>query len=410
VSYDPARGAPDWRADGTGTATTLEEFETQRVQFLAWNEKFGLIQQTSPGTFSNAIAFDSRVTPQLVRDLIKPPVVVPPIEKYVPETILRRREDLMAGVVKPLIPDVPEALASGVDRARELLDKLRGAGGGATGEPSKLDDCPSCPAGLVRSFRFSDRTCSCVPPLNVPATPLPLGLGSSGMASPVLGSRFNSAFGGGGFGGFSSGLSGGEIGTLLTPVANAGCASITNAALRQLCLAGVGLGGAILGSGSTTATGGAGAYNSGRSASLDPTGGLAPQNCPQGYVPDGRGGCQLGGVSGAISRVLPGDIGRQDRVYNPTGGMGGVAPQARATTVLRCPKRYALGLDNVCYPKPMLPRQFRKWVPERKPLLTGGEVRVLTRAKSLAKRVRKLSGKYAPKAKSCSCSKGPRKK
>jgi len=50
----------------------------------------------------------------------------------------------------------------------------------------------------------------------------------------------------------------------------------------------------------------------------------------------------------------------------------------------RCPARYKLGIDNLCYFN--LPRnsKFRKWRPGRKPLFTGGDLNAIATAGKLA--------------------------
>lgn len=50
----------------------------------------------------------------------------------------------------------------------------------------------------------------------------------------------------------------------------------------------------------------------------------------------------------------------------------------------RCPRRYKLGIDNLCYFN--LPRnsKFRKWRPGRKPLFTGGDLNAIATAGKLA--------------------------
>lgn len=49
----------------------------------------------------------------------------------------------------------------------------------------------------------------------------------------------------------------------------------------------------------------------------------------------------------------------------------------------RCPRRYKLGIDNLCYFN--LPRnsKFRKWRPGRKPLFTGGDLNAIKTAQGL---------------------------
>jgi hypothetical protein len=50
-----------------------------------------------------------------------------------------------------------------------------------------------------------------------------------------------------------------------------------------------------------------------------------------------------------------------------------------------------LGKDNLCYNKRDLYKRDRKWNPGRKPLLTGGDLNVLRKAKGLAEKSRKAA-------------------
>lgn len=158
------------------------------------------------------------------------------------------------------------------------------------------------------------------------------------------------------------------------------CNLITNAYARAACIAASSLlGGGSQGGGSS------------QSAS-----------CPPGYRPDGRGGCQIEGMGG----YLPGDVGRPDFVWTPVNGRygAGVTPMAVQAARMWCPAGYKLGKDNVCYE--CLPKSQRKWNPGTKPMLTGGDLNAIRRAKRLQKRVKSLSKlfpssapRFAPKRK-----------
>ena len=131
----------------------------------------------------------------------------------------------------------------------------------------------------------------------------------------------------------------------------------------------------------------------------------ASAGCPQGYKPDGRGGCQLEG----IGPYLPGDVGRQDFGWQATNGRygAGYVPIAVQSTRRACPDGSVLGKDGICYDS--LPRSQRAHNPGTKPLLTGGDVSALNRARRLQKSIGKLNTRFGPKKKSaCGCS--PRKK
>jgi len=65
-----------------------------------------------------------------------------------------------------------------------------------------------------------------------------------------------------------------------------------------------------------------------------------------------------------------------------------LVPASRSITVSRCPRGAVLGNDGYCYNKSQLNRKDRKWVPGRKPLLTGGDLNAITRANRAANRIR----------------------
>jgi len=116
--------------------------------------------------------------------------------------------------------------------------------------------------------------------------------------------------------------------------------------------------------------------------------------CPDGFEPDGRGGCNRAGIVGAVQRFLPGGS-TGTTVATTTApaafGIPTMAPFRETRLVLDCGPGWVLGMDSLCYPKKMIPNKFRKWPRGTKPFLTGGEVRTLRRAKSLEKRFKRLS-------------------
>lgn len=126
--------------------------------------------------------------------------------------------------------------------------------------------------------------------------------------------------------------------------------------------------------------------------------------CPSGYEPDGKGGCRIKGFD------LPGiDVGMQDTGWTPVAGRYGVGatPIAVARTTRACPPGFVLGKDGVCYDH--LPRTARAHNPGTKPLLTGGDVSALRRARTLEKKISKLARVHGKKT--CHChSTGKRKK
>jgi hypothetical protein len=63
-------------------------------------------------------------------------------------------------------------------------------------------------------------------------------------------------------------------------------------------------------------------------------------------------------------------------------------PMVRSQTVARCLRGMVLGVDGLCYNKRDLRKDERKWVPGRKPLLTGGDLNAISRAARAASRVK----------------------
>lgn len=65
----------------------------------------------------------------------------------------------------------------------------------------------------------------------------------------------------------------------------------------------------------------------------------------------------------------------------------GLVPAQTQQRRLRCPPGAVLGKDNLCYDR--LRRGDRKWIPGRKPLLTGGDLNAISRSSRVAKRLKK---------------------
>lgn len=135
-------------------------------------------------------------------------------------------------------------------------------------------------------------------------------------------------------------------------------------------------------------------------------GGAQPQRlvasapCATGYHKDAQGKCVRSGVIGMGQRVFPGgQTGTQADIYGEAvlGRYGAaLVPAEEAVLVRRCPPGSVLGRDNLCYDH--LPKSDRKWRPGTKPLLTGGDMRTLRRARSLENRL-KRHGLVPPKKK-----------
>ena len=119
--------------------------------------------------------------------------------------------------------------------------------------------------------------------------------------------------------------------------------------------------------------------------------------CPPGYEADGKGGCKIKG----LGTYLPADVGMPDTGWTPVAGRYGVGttpiPVQRVTRA--CPPGFVLGKDGVCYDS--LPRTARAHNPGTKPMLTGGDVNALRRARSLEKKIGKLARVHGKK--SCHC-------
>lgn len=71
-----------------------------------------------------------------------------------------------------------------------------------------------------------------------------------------------------------------------------------------------------------------------------------------------------------------------------------VGTLANGNVIRRCPRRTVLGLDNRCYVKGTIPRQFRKWAPDAKPPVSAFDARMMRkygRGGSKAKAAAKLA-------------------
>lgn len=366
--WSPASGPPSWYADGSGTARTLEQFEVQQQAFREWMAAGGIIADVGGGTYVNTQPYIPQISDQQVaiQRMIATETTPPPIVTN--ETI--------SWPVK----DPGETAATKKDAAPP-------------------DD--TCPPGFT-AIKQSNGKFTCLQGGAPPPTKLPqTATGQMAYTSPFFLQTGGNATGGRGvslspLGSSSANL---DLGGVIGAVGNVGCNLITNATARAACLALAGaVGGAISGGGNA----------GGQGTSVTPLVGGGTMTtgvqCPPGMVWNGQA-CVNPGVGGAIERILPGDVGRPDRVFQSAAGtMGAVAPISYQTVRRVCPKRYVLGIDNNCYPKPMIPRQLRKWVPDAKPLLTGGEVKTLRKAKGLTKKVRKLANQFAPRPKHASSS------
>lgn len=110
--------------------------------------------------------------------------------------------------------------------------------------------------------------------------------------------------------------------------------------------------------------------------------------CPTGYEYR-NGQCEKVGIIGDIQRFLPG--GATGTLPAVQGGImpGAVAPDILQTTRSKCPKGMVLGYDGWCYHKAALSNKQRMYPRGRRPLLTGGEMKTLSRARALEGKVKR---------------------
>jgi len=135
-----------------------------------------------------------------------------------------------------------------------------------------------------------------------------------------------------------------------------------------------------------------------RTLPFDPRG---PVPCPTGFVRIGNT-CQPipGGGNGLpptprITTPAEGDF----QAVSGAFGMPAMAPKHEFVGKFICPSGMVLGRDELCYPKAVLRRdsKFRKWRPGMRPILTGGERRCITRARTSINRAREAVGLQALK-------------
>jgi len=115
--------------------------------------------------------------------------------------------------------------------------------------------------------------------------------------------------------------------------------------------------------------------------------------CQSGFVwRNGR--CERAGFIGTAQRIIPG--GETGLAFEDDGfgaavmGRYGAAlvPMQIPSSRFKCPRGSKLGRDNLCYDH--LHKNQRKWPPGTKPLLTGGEVNVLKKARRLEEKLKRL--------------------
>lgn len=117
------------------------------------------------------------------------------------------------------------------------------------------------------------------------------------------------------------------------------------------------------------------------------------RRCIPPFFDDGRGGCELDIIPGhgGAGQGQPGTgvVVFEDAVTGSF-GMPAIRPRMETRTHSTCPTGMVLGTDGLCYPKAVLRRdsKFRKWRPGTRPVLTGGEVRAIAKARNAITRGR----------------------
>jgi len=116
-----------------------------------------------------------------------------------------------------------------------------------------------------------------------------------------------------------------------------------------------------------------------------PTGLAVPETkCPNGQI----------GIPPACFDLMPGGDTQGGGMYIGYGeavmGRYGAAiqPAVRSVELHRCPRGAVLGNDGLCYNARDLRKSDRKWVPGRKPLLTGGDLNAIARASRAANKMK----------------------
>lgn len=152
--------------------------------------------------------------------------------------------------------------------------------------------------------------------------------------------------------------------------------------LQAACRAGLGAVGIGTG-GKTTSTAG-----STKGTTKMGTNGSGP--CPAGTV---RVGNDCVNASAALPGGTPFTTAAGQQAVQGAFGMPALTPTIESRTVRKCPRRYVLGEDNLCYPKAVLPRRskYRKWRQARKPLFTAGDLKAIRKAERLKKKGKEIA-------------------
>lgn len=190
--------------------------------------------------------------------------------------------------------------------------------------------------------------------------------------------------------GFDHSLDLGDIGRR---VGTLGCNRIQDPFQRELCMLGVDV------------------FTGAEQSELDAAARDAGvDSCPDGFE-ERDGDCVRTGMRGTIERTLPG--GRTGTMSDVFGdavigafGIPAIVPadvgsiqraDGSVGPILRCPPGAVLGKDSLCYMKGSIPVQFRKHRPSPRPLLSAADGKTLRRAKTLEKKLKRVSSKFLPR-------------
>jgi len=104
----------------------------------------------------------------------------------------------------------------------------------------------------------------------------------------------------------------------------------------------------------------------------------------------------LGEVSGPDPEQPTGHVSAPGTPGSGSPAPQGVVPAIRDGVRRRCPKRYVLGINNLCYFGLARNSKFRKWRPGRKPMFTGGDLNAIDRADKLSDGAEEIFKKTNP--------------
>jgi len=105
--------------------------------------------------------------------------------------------------------------------------------------------------------------------------------------------------------------------------------------------------------------------------------------CPDGFRDDPVRGCVK--ITDKVAAFLPGGSrGLGGEAVEGAFGMPAIEPVIVLREHRECPKAMVLGEDDLCYPRAVLRRdsRFRKWKPGARPILTGGQRRAISKART----------------------------